>query len=259
MTTSAPLLPLDLLPMESPLMSSAAASHARISASQGMAPGYQEIGQGYGASTPVLLAKLDRATSLWKTSQLCLVEGLETFSQTWPRSGMTRNGIAYQLPPLVRLTGATDFGLLPTPIASNTKAVALRSNGREPMDSTKPIFPTPCARDWKDTGGGKHIPPEVSQPRSGRNDVSDAESLRLQRGDIEGRQNEVLGSWIITQLAGRNRIARGWWDVEPGICRVANGVPNRMDRIKGLGNAVVPQIPEMIGRAILDAEQRGVK
>ena len=41
---------------------------------------------------------------------------------------------------------------------------------------------------------------------------------------------------------------------EPEPVRVADGVPNRMDRIKGLGNAVVPQIPELIGRAILAAE-----
>jgi len=30
------------------------------------------------------------------------------------------------------------------------------------------------------------------------------------------------------------------WDIEPAVGRVANGVPNRVDRIKCLGNAVVP-------------------
>jgi len=43
----------------------------------------------------------------------------------------------------------------------------------------------------------------------------------------------------------------GWWRNEPDVGRVANGVPFRVDRLKGLGNAVVPQIPEIIGRAIL--------
>ena len=44
------------------------------------------------------------------------------------------------------------------------------------------------------------------------------------------------------------------WLPEPPVGRVAHGVPNRVDRLKGLGNAVVPQIPEMIGYAILEAE-----
>ena len=41
-----------------------------------------------------------------------------------------------------------------------------------------------------------------------------------------------------------------WWQVEPDVGRVAHGIPNRVDRLKQLGNAVVPQIPELIGRAI---------
>lgn len=45
-----------------------------------------------------------------------------------------------------------------------------------------------------------------------------------------------------------------WWAVEPAVGRVANGVSGRTHRLKQLGNAVVPQIPELIGRAILDYE-----
>jgi len=43
------------------------------------------------------------------------------------------------------------------------------------------------------------------------------------------------------------------WLIEPDVGRVAHGVPARVDRLRSLGNAVVPQIPEMIGRAILAA------
>lgn len=45
------------------------------------------------------------------------------------------------------------------------------------------------------------------------------------------------------------------WGIKPTIRRGDNGFPGRMDRIKALGNAVVPQIPEIIGHAILEAEQ----
>jgi len=43
------------------------------------------------------------------------------------------------------------------------------------------------------------------------------------------------------------------WTTEPGIRRVVNGIPNRVDRIKGLGNAVVPQIVEVFGNMIMEA------
>lgn len=65
---------------------------------------------------------------------------------------------------------------------------------------------------------------------------------------------------IATQPEKSGHGARGafesWheWPAEPGICRVANGISRRVDRIKGLGNAVVPQVVMMIGWAILAAE-----
>lgn len=43
----------------------------------------------------------------------------------------------------------------------------------------------------------------------------------------------------------------GQWEAEPSVGRVADGIPDWSHRIKALGNAVVPQIPELIGRAIL--------
>jgi DNA (cytosine-5)-methyltransferase 1 len=41
------------------------------------------------------------------------------------------------------------------------------------------------------------------------------------------------------------------WKPEPGVGRVVDGVPRRMDRLKALGNAVVPQVVEQIGLAIM--------
>ena len=45
-----------------------------------------------------------------------------------------------------------------------------------------------------------------------------------------------------------------WWSVEPDVGRVAHGVPARVDRLKSLGNAVVPQVAEWIGRQIVKVE-----
>ena len=47
----------------------------------------------------------------------------------------------------------------------------------------------------------------------------------------------------------------GWWSTEPDVGRVANGVPNRVDRLKCLGNAVVPQQVYPILQAIAQIEE----
>ncbi len=45
--------------------------------------------------------------------------------------------------------------------------------------------------------------------------------------------------------------SRTWWEAEPDVGRVADGVPSRVDRLRGLGNAVVPQVAELIGRMVI--------
>jgi len=42
----------------------------------------------------------------------------------------------------------------------------------------------------------------------------------------------------------------GWWTVEPNMGRVAHGIPSRVDRLKSLGNAIVPQVVVPIMQAI---------
>ena len=44
-----------------------------------------------------------------------------------------------------------------------------------------------------------------------------------------------------------------WWAVEPDLGRVAYGVPAGPDRRRALGNAVVPQVAEHIGRLVMGA------
>lgn len=45
---------------------------------------------------------------------------------------------------------------------------------------------------------------------------------------------------------------QGWWEIGPAVFRVANGLPRRVDRIRALGNAVVPQVAEWIGERIME-------
>jgi DNA (cytosine-5)-methyltransferase 1 len=65
---------------------------------------------------------------------------------------------------------------------------------------------------------------------------------------LEGTEFQRIGLGILQRLGNRR-----WWPAEPRICRVDNGTPDRKNRLKALGNSLVPQIPELIGRAILEA------
>lgn len=49
----------------------------------------------------------------------------------------------------------------------------------------------------------------------------------------------------------RSSQANVLWESEPGVGRVVHGLPNQTHRIRGLGNAIVPQIAEALGRMIL--------
>ena len=71
-----------------------------------------------GMNSTESFAYYDRDTSSWKTSQQSFLEDLESFSETWPRQGITVNGVAYQRRMLEPVTRETGFGLLPTVRAS---------------------------------------------------------------------------------------------------------------------------------------------
>jgi len=55
-------------------------------------------------------------------------------------------------------------------------------------------------------------------------------------------------------LAGGRSAGLRWWLSEPTVARMVDGLPGGLDGIAALGNAVVPQIPELIGRAILASQ-----
>jgi DNA (cytosine-5)-methyltransferase 1 len=90
----------------------------------------------------------------------------------------------------------------------------------------------------------------AGQPLQGIGLAREASLADAYRARLEGRKEHR--ECPDQRLAGQGvRSFPGSWCAEPALGRVANGVPNRVDRIAALGNAVVPQIPELIGRAIL--------
>lgn len=72
-------------------------------------------------------------------------------------------------------------------------------------------------------------------------DVSNSESIYAQGFEYRQKQRKFRGS--------------DWWAIEPDVGRMAHGVSRRVDRLKSLGNAVVPQIAEYLGRLIIDFDE----
>tara|TARA_X000001388_G_scaffold42171_2_gene29671 strand:- start:795 stop:1643 length:849 start_codon:yes stop_codon:yes gene_type:complete len=75
------------------------------------------------------------------------------------------------------------------------------------------------------------------------------------QSDVVYSDSERLEKW---ESIGENfsqeyqtLIGADWWSTEPNVGRVANGVPKRVDRLKSLGNSLVPHIPYCIGMSIL--------
>lgn len=112
-------------------------------------------------------------------------------------------------------------------------------------------------RDVADAAGGRcggTAGREIQQP--GRAEiVGTGEAVAHTNG--AGRQEQYPAAQPAIAGHGPWRFtAAGYdWPAEPEVGRVAYGVPRRVDRIKALGNAVVPQITAMIGAAILAAER----
>jgi len=85
--------------------------------------------------------------------------------------------------------------------------------------------------------------------------LSDAERIgqqgqgkHVRPGDPE-KDCEGETDWLVDESEG----TQGWWDIEPDVGRVAHGIPKRVDRLKCLGNSLIPHIPYYIGCSILES------
>jgi DNA (cytosine-5)-methyltransferase 1 len=96
---------------------------------------------------------------------------------------------------------------------------------------------------------------QVEQPRRAKT-ISPSEALADTDASYRDGRNGALQMGrieIAREIADNGYARRAQWSTEPGVGRVAHGIPDRVDRVGSLGNAVVPQIPEIIGRAIMKA------
>jgi DNA (cytosine-5)-methyltransferase 1 len=96
-------------------------------------------------------------------------------------------------------------------------------------------------------------------PRSLGEAIPDTDGRRREsRAELYRNPPPYPADWHSRGDDPDRRRSSSWWEVEPSVGRVADGVPRRVDRLRGLGNAVVPQVVEWIGRRIVEAEAEQV-
>ena len=93
-----------------------------------------------------------------------------------------------------------------------------------------------------------------TQLEGSSSEMADTNSERLEGFRQSRSQFNETSSSTSSSEERQGNLDQGWWSVEPNVGRVAHGVSGRVHRLKGLGNSIVPQIAEEIGRAIIKAE-----
>jgi DNA (cytosine-5)-methyltransferase 1 len=149
---------------------------------------------------------------------------------------------------------------------ADTSVIRLQKHGQlQPKESIEPskdvadaTSPRSKARrsDAMGTGDRSRRDEGLSQGTRGKaGEVAHAQGEQSSSDDYGKKQGEV-GESKQVQFR-RSSGGQSWernWATEPDVGRVAHGVPNRVHRLRGLGNAIVPQVAEYIGRRVQQME-----
>ena len=145
---------------------------------------------------------------------------------------------------------------------SNGEEKEIQREHRKENSSTWKFIRTDTNEDVSNTnsrlsiGENEKIQTRGNTSTTSGKDVSNSESKRYTRHDFEQIKHEQK----FGQLTGNDdEKIKTWWQTQSELCGVPNGVSYELDkdranRIKSLGNSIVPLIARQLGLAIMKAE-----
>ena len=203
-------------------MSSAADSRAKTSALPDEARASTVQSPDSGWKWPASFARWDHATCSWKTRQRSLVEGLDVFSETWPRWGMMQNGECSELKqPELHTKSANESGLWPTPLASGDRKSKFAQGGT-PLGYAVRYWPTPTVTGNHNRKGASKNSGEVlatavkwatptchdRKGKSGAKRGRNAQGSECLTEQVGGTLNPTWVEWLMGW-------PMGWTDLKP--------------------------------------------
>lgn len=201
-------------------------------------------------------ASYDPDSRSWKTAQLSFLGGYTLYSETWPTSGMMRDGRSYQLPQSVPPTfGRGGGACVPTPCntdanpitggdlyVSETGSVRARnkdgSSSNRGLCATVALWQTPVSDDAVERETGKHnsrgepkLSAQVKMWPTPTKASADKEVCRSAKGQTLIGAVAAAGDKVGTQEMFPSPAARDW----------------RSGKGRNMDNGHTPQLPEVIG------------
>lgn len=148
-------------------------------------------------------------------------------------------------------TGIEQSGSIPNPNNSGCRQGNEEMEGKPSKQSdSSSIQSKQTLADTDSQPGCQKLKPECQPDKQGSSTERTIEKRRTARNETESRMGGATDG--IPRKLDENSLNAwmdGWEDNTP---RVIEGCPNRNSRLKAIGNSVVPQIPEVLGRLILE-------
>ena len=185
---------------------------------------------GSGPSSHGSFAYYDLASSSWRTLQGSLLEEWATFSETWPRAGTTRNGIASRRQPSVPLTSVTGHSSWPTP-----HGMPKEGQPRNPGPSGNELgsgaagYSTESGRHSGTTLTDAVVRFRSPQARDGDQRGPSSPDRRKEQGHSVSLHDQIGGSLNPTWVEWLMGFPLGRTDSVPSVTRSSRKSPNGSD------------------------------